>query len=112
MSPFVQQTILPPPEGPLPTTVPTIYCDGIANLANTAEITKMYLYRADPIPSDTNRGQAQIAAQVIMPIASMVNMFVFLERSLNRLAEQGFLGKDQIENERQLLKKGEINVHE
>ena len=89
-----QSTALPDVEYP-GTTIPTIFADGIVNLANSAHIVKFYLFRFDPNVKDVSKAQAIPCAQAVFPIDGFVNAFAFLESAVEKLRVQGII-TDQI----------------
>lgn len=56
---FTPSTIIPPSEEFPSSGLPTIFADGIMNLANTTQIAKCYLFRFDP--GLTDPGKAHVS---------------------------------------------------
>jgi hypothetical protein len=82
-------TILPTKEDYPPWFLPTIYADGIANLAPSNQVVKFYLYRTDPHVMAKPEQQNQLVAQIILPIPSFVFTAVFFEKALKQFVAQG-----------------------
>lgn len=76
---------------------PTVFADGVMNIANSPHVAKMYLFRFEPSFVDANRYQQQPVAQVVMPLEAVVVMATFLERSITNLVTQGVLTKERVE---------------
>jgi hypothetical protein len=81
-----------------PPTIPTVYVDGVRNLAHTLYTAKFYLYRDDPI-LDANRADhlSQPVAQVVMPMPSFVAMALFFSDALDRLVREGRVNQSDID---------------
>jgi hypothetical protein len=54
-------------------TLPTIYADGVINLATTPQFAKFYLARNDPSMLGDNRSEQQVFAQIVMPLMAKSN---------------------------------------
>jgi hypothetical protein len=76
--------------------VPTIFADGIVNLANSGHVAKFYLYRLDPNVKDVGRAQAKTCAQIVMPLDGLTNTFAFLEAIIEKLQKQGLVSEHQL----------------
>jgi hypothetical protein len=80
--------------------VPTIFADGVVNLANSAHVAKFYLYRLDPSVKDVGKAQAKACAQIVMPLDGLTNTFAFLEAIIAKLQRQGLVSEKQIDQAR------------
>lgn len=76
--------------------VPTIFADGIINLANSAHVAKFYLYRLDPSVKDVDKAQAKACAQIVLPLDGLANTFAFLEAIIEKLQKQGLISEKQL----------------
>jgi hypothetical protein len=90
-----------------PSTLPTVYADGILNLSNTQQVVKMYLTRHDPSlgPEDDLPQQQQVFAQLLMPVAAFVQSVLFLEAAMNRLAKTNVVKQADIDESRAFFAK-------
>jgi hypothetical protein len=82
---------------PLP-TVPTIFCDGVANVAPSPHVVKFYLYRQDPDQTGKPKYKNQILAQIIMSVPAFINTGLFFEKALKQFVEQGTIPQQTIDN--------------
>ena len=80
-----------------PPTLPTLYCDGIANLAPSPQVVKFYLFRQDPDMMGKPRYKNQILAQVIMPVRAFIYSALFFENSLKQFVEQGTIPQEVVD---------------
>jgi hypothetical protein len=85
-------------EGFPPLTLPTIFCDGIANLAPSGHVIKFYLFRSDPDQTGKPKYKNQILAQVIMPITAFIHSGLFFEKGLKQFVEQGTISQELVDN--------------
>lgn len=81
--------------------IPTIFADGVRNLANSSHIVKFYFYRLDPNVQDSNKAQVRTCAQAVMPVDGFVNMYVFFERAIQALQAQGIVTGQVVDQARQ-----------
>jgi hypothetical protein len=65
---FTPQSIIPPSDEFPFSDLPTIFADGVMNLANSAQIAKFYLFRVDPGMKDATKAFQKPCAQIVMPI--------------------------------------------
>jgi hypothetical protein len=79
-----------------PWQIPTIYADGIANLAPAFGNIKFYLYRSDPETTGKYPYKNQVFAQIIMPAPGMALTAAFIERALRHFAKEGNISLDTI----------------
>jgi hypothetical protein len=88
--------------------VPSIFCDGVVNVAPSAQEVKFYLYRTD---RDTAGGPAlqqqvsksQVIAQIIMPLDAYIQTTLFFNRALQALVDSGLVPQERINNISALL---------
>jgi hypothetical protein len=95
--------MVPFEEGFPPPTIPTIYCDGIANLAPSAHVIKFYLFRTDPDQTAKPKYKNQVLAQIIMPISAFIYSGLFFEKSLKQFVELGIIPKGTVDNIKQSM---------
>jgi hypothetical protein len=74
---FKKQATMPPSEEFPSPGVPTIFADGIKNLANTSQMAKFYLFRFDPSFTDSGKAQVRPCAQIVMSIDALANTLFF-----------------------------------
>jgi hypothetical protein len=99
---FTTQAITPTSDE-FPSDLPTIFSDGIMNLANSAQIVKFYLFRLDPGIRDVTKAYQKPCAQIVMPLDALVTTFVFLEGAIEGLRGQGFVSTEAVETARKAL---------
>ena len=97
-----QITALPDEEYP-GTKIPTVFADGVINLANSSHIVKFYLFRFDPSTKDVGRAQIVPCAQVVLPFDGFINTFVFLENAIEKLRAQGIVTDQVLSAARKLV---------
>jgi hypothetical protein len=76
--------------------IPTIFADGVMNLANSPHVMKFYLFRLDPSAKDMQKAQARVCAQIVLPMNGFLNMVAFLERAVEGLRAQGIVTEEDI----------------
>ena len=89
--------ILGPKDTFPPSELPTVFADGMINLARTGGVVRFYLMRTDPSMTESTNYQAQPVAQVIMPLVSFVQTAMFIEHQLNRLVEIGAIDQAMVD---------------
>jgi hypothetical protein len=104
MAEFKKQATIPPSEEFPSSELPTIFADGIRNLANTSQMAKFYLFRFDPSFTDANKAQARPCAQIVMSIDALANTFVFLENAVKQLQAQGVISEQALETARKFVR--------
>jgi hypothetical protein len=87
--------------------VPSIFCDGVVNVAPSSQEAKFYLYRTDR-DTDTSHTQElahknQIIAQIIMPLDAYIQTTLFFNRVLNALVDNGMVSQERIDHISALL---------
>jgi hypothetical protein len=103
MSEFVPQESVTPSEYP-GEQIPTIFADGVANIANTGQIAKFYLFRFDPSLQHPSRARPTAAAQIVVSLDGLVNMMTFLEQAVAKLVQQGIILQSVVDAARQSQK--------
>lgn len=88
-------------EGFPPPTLPTIYCDGIANVAPSPHFVKFYLFRQDPDQAAKPKYKNQIVAQIIMPVHAFIYAGLFFEEALKQFVEQGTISQQMVDQVKQ-----------
>jgi hypothetical protein len=86
-----------------PASLPTIYADGIVNLAHSGSLARFYLMRTDPSLDGSERYQVQAFAQVVMPLLALVQTAVFLEIEVKRLVSRGLVDQKFVDEARRVL---------
>lgn len=77
--------------------IPTIFADGVKNMANSTHIVKFYFYRLDPNVHDPNKAQLRTCAQAVLPMDGFINMYAFLERAIQTLQAQGIITAEALD---------------
>lgn len=95
-APAQPQFVIKPAQGIPPASIPTVFADGVANLAPTSEIMKFYLYRSDPDILAKPEYQNQVVAQIIMPLSAFVEVALFFERALQSLVSRGLVSNEML----------------
>jgi hypothetical protein len=84
-------------EGFPPPTLPTVYCDGILNVAPSTHIVRFYLYRQDPDQVAKPKYKNQVVAQIIMPVNAFIYTGLFFEKALKQFVEQGTISQQMVD---------------
>jgi hypothetical protein len=63
--------------------VPTIYADGVLNVAPSAQIVKFYLHRISASFSGSNDFQVQPIAEIAMPLGSFLQVAAFFQKNVD-----------------------------
>jgi hypothetical protein len=73
------------------TSVPTMYADGVANLARGPGIVKFYLTRFDPDPDVESNNPAlnTMVGQVVMSATGFAATVLFFKKQLDEMLERG-----------------------
>lgn len=85
-----------------PAGTPTIYADQVVNVANNPSVTKFYLSRNDPSLSADGE-QARIVAQIVMPMPSFLNTYVFFELIVQGMLDQKLITPEYLDQIRKAL---------
>lgn len=90
---------------PVPTyswnPVPTIYADGIANVAHGPGIIRSYLIRFDPSLKEVADARPTLVAQLIMPTNGFLMMATFFDAQVQSLIKSGEVTQEQLDGVRQ-----------
>jgi len=86
-------------------TVPTIFCDGIANLAPSPHVVKFYLFRQDPDQTGKPKYKNQILAQIVMTVPGFIYTVLLGEQALKQFVEQGTIPQETIDNIKSSIQK-------
>ena len=78
-------------------TLPTVFADGVVNLANSPYVVKYYLFRFDPSLRDASISRTQAFAQVVMPMGGFVQTAVFFENALRNLVASGVVSSEDVD---------------
>lgn len=89
-------TVIPADKDPPPWSVPTVFADGITNLAPAHGTVRFYLYRSDPETTGGVIYKNQVFAQIIMPSAGFAVTAAFIERALKHFAAEGSMPLETI----------------
>jgi hypothetical protein len=97
------------PEGGIypPADIPTIFIDGVMNLANSRYVVKCYLARFDPSIDAKSPYEAHVIAQLIMPIPSFIDTYAFFESGVRRMIKDGVASSDDVERARASYREAE-----
>ena len=79
-----------------PSQFPTVFADGVMNLANSDQIVKFYLYRLDPSFSNEGKSLPQAFAQVVMSMDGFGQTVTFFQDALGHLVEQGHISEEYL----------------
>jgi hypothetical protein len=91
----------PPPEYP-PPHFPTVFADGVSNIANTPTIVKFFMMRFEPSLTSSGPQKPQAFAQVIMPMDGFMATFAFFEAAIKRYLSQGTISEERLNEMRRL----------
>ena len=81
-----------------PPNFPTVYADGVMNVAHGSQVVKFYLSRFDPSFNVSNSAsQNTPIAQVIMPLYSFIDTAVFFEQALNAMVAEGLITQEYVD---------------
>jgi hypothetical protein len=83
-----------------PVSIPTIFVEGVTNLAPNINVTKFYLYRTDPDLTGKAAYKNQPVAQIVIPTLAFVTMALFFERGLQFMIDQGHVTKEFVQSVR------------
>jgi hypothetical protein len=94
--PTIAMTARPTPSGHPSMDVPTLFCDGIVNLAPSAQVARFYLFRTDPDTAGQQSSQNQVIAQIVMPLEAFVVTSVFFSRALQQMIASGLVAQEHV----------------
>src|SRR5580704_11518230 len=95
---MADETPIPTPEYPAP-SFPTVFADGVSNIAYGPVIVKFFLTRLEPSITVINAPvKPQPFAQVVMPLDGFLSTFVFFENLVENLVRQGTVSQEKLNN--------------
>jgi hypothetical protein len=97
-------TVLPFKEEYPSTLLPTIFADGVANLAQGPHIMKFYLFRQEPSATGAGPYRNQVVTQIVMPVEGFVAMTAFFEKAIQNFIENGQIQREVWESARSFYK--------
>lgn len=95
-APTAPVTIIPLTEGFPSSALPTVFADGIANVAPANGVIRFYLYRSDPDQVGGPAYKNQAIAQVVMPVSGFLQAAAFFEKSVDFFVSQGTIAHDAV----------------
>ena len=84
------------------TNIPTVFVDGLANVAMGAGTVRTFLTRSDPSLTDFPATNTAVVLQVITTIQGFVSMAVAFQLHLDQMIEPGPIQPEEIANIRRL----------
>ena len=81
--------------------LPTVFADGITNVAPGPQVVKFYLHRLAASLSGANDFLAQQILQIIMPTQSFLQMSIFFTDAIDDMVEKNLIPKETVEQARQ-----------
>jgi hypothetical protein len=85
--------------------LPVIFADQAPVTSRQAGVVKFYLIRNDPSISADSTNNAQLVAQVVMPVGGFAATVTFFEDELNNLVAAGELKAELVEDARAFYRK-------
>jgi hypothetical protein len=95
-------TTIPVAAGVPPPTVPTVFADGIANIAPSGHVVKFYLFRSDPDAAGQPQYKNQVVAQIAMSTIGFLHMAAFFERAVKHYTESGTFSREMVQAMRKM----------
>lgn len=89
-----------------PADLPTVFVDGVLNIANSPTLVRFYLARFNPTLDGSSQTQTQPVTQVIMPFDSFVQTTIFFQRALDNFINQGLISQDRVQEIRRITAEG------
>ena len=86
-----------------PVGFPTVFADGVLNLAISPAVVKFYLLRYEPSLKGTNEYQTQPVAQVVMPVDGFLSAAAFLGAQVELLIRSGFTTQERYDEYRRIF---------
>jgi hypothetical protein len=77
--------------------IPTIFADGVANIANSRSVVKMVLYRTDPVLGEEKSFQNVAVGQLVLTMDSFAGMVALFEAAIGSYKRQGIIDEDHYE---------------
>ena len=75
-------------------TIPTVFADGVLNLAHGAGLAKFYLVRVDPSFTSPTENKVQAFAQVVMPMQGFLQTLLFFNKMLQEFVDAGVVSPE------------------
>jgi hypothetical protein len=82
--------------------IPTIYTEGVVNLARGPGIVKFYLMRYEPNIHDDGATPA-LVGQVVAPVIAFATMTLFFQRQLDDMIKSGEISQDAVDQLRRMV---------
>jgi hypothetical protein len=82
--------------------IPTLYADGIANIARGGGVVRTYLIRFDPSLT-ADPAAPKIIGQMILPVQGFVAMALFFKAQLDDMIEKKEITPELLERVRQMV---------
>lgn len=79
---------------------PTIFADGVANIAQSGEVAKFYLLRTDPSTNTPNDAKTQVVGQVVMAMSGFLDAASFFESAVRGYVERGVVSRERVNEAR------------
>jgi hypothetical protein len=100
-----------PDSAPEPTypafNFPTVFSDGVSNMAWSGQFVKFFLSRMEPSVNVVGApAQQRAIAQVVMPMDGFLATFVFFEYIISSLIRDGVITEEHLNNLRSLQTSG------
>ena len=83
-----------------PEAMPTIFADGVANVAQSGEVAKFYLLRTDPSINTPNDNRPQVVGQVVMSMSGFLDAAAFFEAIVKNYVEKGIVSREKVDEAR------------
>ena len=94
---MADDTVTQNPPGDYPShNFPTVFADGVTNIANGPAVVKFFLSRSEPSFTSTGQSRMQAFAQVVMPMDGFVATFSFFEAAIKRYLSQGIISEERL----------------
>lgn len=75
---------------------PTIFADGVINLANSPQVAKFYLFRQDPNMLGEPGSKRNVVGQIVMPMESFAVTALFFKNALDGFVAQGLISAQRV----------------
>ena len=80
--------------------MPTIFADGVANVAQSGEVAKFYLVRTDPSVNTPNDNRPQVVGQIVMSMSGFLDAVAFFEAIVKGYLEKGIVSREKVDEAR------------
>ena len=88
--------IRPPKEDGPDSSLPTLFADGVLNLAPSADVVKFYLCRQDPSYDKENLYITVPIAQVVMTVQTFIQTVAFFSANLKIMVARKIITPEQL----------------